>query len=70
MTPIPLPNPSSPARSHLLTVSALRVRTLERLYRRREIVDNLIESLEAYRECQQAMGARRLVMFTAERKCS
>jgi hypothetical protein len=43
-----LPPPSSPERSRLLSVDLIRRRALERLYRRRFAVEELIRSLEQY----------------------
>jgi len=43
-----LPPPSSPERSRLLSVDLIRRRALERLYRRRFAVEELIHSLEKY----------------------
>jgi hypothetical protein len=68
MMPTPLPHSTSTERSRLLSVCAIRSRALERLYERREIVDNLIRSLESYLEYQQATGSP--ATFSAERKCS
>lgn len=68
MMPTPLPHTTSAERSRLISVNAIRLRALERLYDRRDIVDNLIRSLESYLECQQATGSP--AVFSAERKCS
>jgi len=43
-----LPPPSSPERSRLLSVDLIRRRALDRLYRRRLAVEELIRSLEKY----------------------
>jgi hypothetical protein len=45
---IVLPPPSSPERSRLLSVDLIRRRALDRLYRRRFAVEELIHSLEEY----------------------
>ena len=50
-----LPLPSSPERSRLLSVDHIRRRALERLYRRRLAVEELIHSLEGYQLAQQNM---------------
>ena len=54
MMPIALPSPSSPERNRLV-LNALEARKLDRLYRRRHALDELIRSLEAYVECQEAV---------------
>jgi hypothetical protein len=51
--PIILPPPSSPERSRLLSVDHIRRRALERLYRRRVAVEELIRSLEDYQVAQE-----------------
>jgi len=50
---IVLPPPSSPERSRLLSVDLIRRRALERLYRRRFAVEELIHSLEEYQLSRQ-----------------
>jgi len=57
MMPLVLPSPTSAERSRVVSVNMLRRQALERLYRRRETVENLIRSLEDY----QANGSRRAV---------
>ena len=52
MMPIALPSPSSPERNRLL-LNALESRRLDRLYRRRCAIDELIRSLELYIESQE-----------------
>ena len=52
MTPLMLPSPASAQRNHSLPVNMLRRQALERLYRRRDAVENLIRSLETYQESQ------------------
>lgn len=65
---MPVPSPTSAERNRILSVHTIRVKALDRLYARREVVDDLIRSLESYLECQQSTGS--LSMFSAERKCS
>jgi len=50
MMPLVLPSPTSAERSRAVSVNMLRRQALERLYRRRETVENLIRSLEDYQE--------------------
>jgi hypothetical protein len=50
---IVLPPPSSPERSRLLSVDLIRRRALERLYRRRFAVEELIRSVEEYQLAQE-----------------
>lgn len=69
LMPIVLPRPSSAERSRLLSVNQLRLRALERLYQRREAVDDLIRSLEDYQKIQEFKTAD-CVEFSAARKCS
>jgi hypothetical protein len=69
MAPIALPPASSAERNHLLSVDAIRRRALERLYERREVVEDLIQSLEDYQQCNQAHKAQ-CIEFSAARKCS
>jgi hypothetical protein len=66
MTPLALPSPTSAERSRAVSVNILRRQALERLYRRREAVENLIRSLEDYQDsaarraaCLEITGARR-----------
>jgi len=54
MTPLTLPSPASAERSRLMPVDLLRRQALERLYLRRETVDNLIRSLENYQQSKTA----------------
>jgi hypothetical protein len=58
MMPLALPSPTSAERSRAVSVDALRRQALDRLYRRREAVENLIRSLEDY---QDASARRRAV---------
>jgi len=64
-----LPAPDSAERSRLLCVSYLRQRALERLYARREAVDDLIRSLENYNQAQEDPVSECLE-FSSGRKCS
>jgi hypothetical protein len=64
-----LPAPSTAERNRLLSVEALRRQALERLYRRRNAVDDLIRSLEGYQMAAQSPRAE-VVPFTVARKCS
>ena len=50
MMPMILPSPTSSERSRAVSVNVLRRQALERLYRRREAVENLIRSLEMYKD--------------------
>lgn len=70
MMPIALlPNVDSAERKRLLTVSELRREALDRLYRRRDAVDDLIRSLENYTEAQKTRIAR-CIEFSSGLKCS
>jgi hypothetical protein len=69
MAPIALPPASSVERNRLLSVDAIRRRALERLYERREVVEDLIQSLEDYKRCNQTRKAE-CIEFSAARKCS
>jgi hypothetical protein len=53
-TAIPIPSTFSCERNRLLAVDSIRHRALERLYERREAVENLICALEAYQRSRQA----------------
>lgn len=64
-----LPAPDSATRSRLLCVSYLRQRALERLYARRDAVDDLIRSLENYNRAQENPTSECLE-FSSARKCS
>jgi len=70
MTLIALPTPSSAERARLLNVHALRSQALDRLYARRDTVDDLIRSLEDYLRCKQALSAECVDFLSAARKCS
>lgn len=69
MMPIALPCPSSAERNRLLSVDMIRRRALERLYERRDTVEDLIRSLEDYQRCQETRRAP-CIEFNAARKCS
>jgi hypothetical protein len=70
MMPIALPRPSLVERNRPILNDIIRTRALERLYRRRTAVDDLIRSLENYqrsnRRSNQPSGAER-VEFSATR---
>jgi hypothetical protein len=68
MMPLVLPSPDSAERSRLLSVNHLRQRALERLYARRDAVDDLIRSLEKYQSQDEPEGE--CVELTSGRKCS
>jgi hypothetical protein len=67
--PIALVAPSSAERSRALSADAIRERALERLYERRDVVEDLIRSLEGYERCHQARAAA-CIEISAVRKCS
>lgn len=67
--PITLPAPSSAERIRLLSVDVIRRRALERLYERRDAVQDLIRSLEGYAQCHKACAAE-CVELSVVRKCS
>jgi hypothetical protein len=69
MLPILLPAADDSERSRLLAVDMIRRRALERLYQRRNAVENLIQSLEDYQRVREARTAS-AVSFNASRKCS
>ena len=69
MSPLTLPSPASAERHRLMPVDDLRRRALERLYERRETVDNLIRSLEDYQK-SKTDALPRCIEITALRKCS
>lgn len=51
------------------SADAIRRRALERLYERRDSVEDLIRSLEGYEQCHKARRAA-CIEFSAARKCS
>jgi hypothetical protein len=55
---ITLPNTSTEERSRLLSTDFIRTRALDRLYERREAVQNLIRALEDYQRSRQARLAQ------------
>jgi hypothetical protein len=69
MTPLMLPHVASEQRSRLMPVDALRRQALERLYQRRDTVDNLIRSLEDYQRTQSSARPE-CIDINARRKCS
>ena len=64
-----LPPPDSAERSRLLSVNHIRERALERLYARRDVVDDLIRSLETY-QLQNNDDEDCCLEFKTGRKCS
>jgi hypothetical protein len=68
MTHLMLPSPAS-EQTREFAVASLRRQALQRLYRRRDAVDDLIRSLENY---QRASTARHATCqdISARRKCS
>lgn len=69
MMPLTLPSPASAQRSRLVPVDALRRQALERLYQRRETVENLIRSLEDY-ERSKTIAQAPCLDISSHRKCS
>jgi len=67
--PIIRPSVSTEERSRLLSMDLIRSRALDRLYQRREAVQNLIGALEDYQKSREATMAHR-VDFSFLRKCS
>jgi len=66
--PLTLPSPGSSERSRALPVDLLRRQALDRLYRRRHTVENLIRSLEDYQRNKIGQSAICLDI-RAGRKC-
>jgi hypothetical protein len=59
MTPmITLPQPSSAERVRLMSMELIRRRALDRLYERRDVVEDLIRALEDYQKLRQARMAQ------------
>lgn len=54
MTPVALPAPSSAERYRRLSADALRQRALDRLYERKDALQNLIAALERYQHSQRS----------------
>lgn len=69
MMPLPLPSPASAERSRLMPVEVLRRQALERLYERRDTVENLIRSLEDYQRTQVETRPT-CVEISSRRMCS
>jgi hypothetical protein len=67
--PLTLPLASTEERSRLLSMDLIRSRALDRLYQRRDAVQNLIRALEDYQESREARMAR-CISFSSLRKCS
>lgn len=69
MMPMPISLPAADAceRSRLLSVDIIRRRALRRLYERKSIVDNLIQSLEDY---QRNSTSAAVYSLSDARKCS
>jgi hypothetical protein len=67
--PIALVTSSSADRVRASSADAIRRRALERLYERRDAVEDLIQSLEGYEQCHKARRAA-CIEFSASRKCS
>lgn len=59
----------TPQRSRTADSDTMRRRALERLYQRKTILDNLIESLERYEECRVSRPASGISVIEM-RKCS
>ena len=67
--PIALVSSSSADRVRASFSDDIRRRALERLYERRDAVEDLIQSLEGYEQCNNARRAP-CIEFSAARKCS
>jgi hypothetical protein len=65
-TTITLPPISSAERNQLLAVDTVRRRALERLYERREAVQDLISALETYQQSRQARMAQCLTFSSLQ----
>lgn len=59
---------SSAERVRIPAADAIRRRALERLYERRDAVEDLIRSLEGYEQCHKARAA--CIDISAAWKCS
>jgi len=64
-----LPNSPSAKRIPVCDSDAVRRRALDRLYKRKAVVDELIESLEDYQTCNSEQRAV-CVHFNGALKCS
>jgi len=60
--PIALVPSSSANRARVSHADAIRRRALERLYERRDAVEDLIRSLEGYEQCHKGCAAERIAM--------
>lgn len=69
MIEIALPSPTSADRNRLANLQAIRRRALDRLYQRREAVDDLIQSLEVYLKSKESRRAQ-CIEFVSARRCS
>jgi hypothetical protein len=67
--PIALVSSFSADRVRASFTDDIRRRALERLYERRDAVEDLIRSLEGYEQCHNARRAA-CIEFTGARKCS
>jgi hypothetical protein len=67
--PIALVASSSAERVRVSNSDAIRRRALERLYERRDAVEDLIRSLEGYEQCHKVRAAERIDV-SAVWKCS
>jgi hypothetical protein len=63
-----LPHASTEERSRLLSMDLIRSRALDRLYRRRVAVENLINALEDYQKSREERLAH-CTSFSSRRKC-
>jgi len=64
-----LPHASTEERSRRLSIDLIRTRALDRLYERREAVQNLISALEDYQRSREKRMAQ-LISFSSLPKCS
>lgn len=70
MMPIALPSLSSFERERNRAVHAMRSEALQRLYARRDALENLIRSLEEYLECRKARQANLIEFVSVAPRCS
>ena len=68
LMPLVVPALADSGRNRRSSEDALRQEALERLYRRREVVDDLIQRFEEYELVSQPRKAT-VIPFTAGRKC-
>jgi hypothetical protein len=66
--PLPVPSDVPTERSRIISGEFMRLRALERLYKRIAAVDALIESLEVYERTMQH-GSGECIPFMAPAKC-